>query len=71
MESKYGDASESHLIINDTIKTEIQKRASAKVANQSLKYTAMFWFITTLVGQWFFFYYIMAFYGFSVINDNM
>jgi hypothetical protein len=31
----------------------------------------MFWFVTTLVGQWFFFYYIIAFYGFSVINDNM
>jgi hypothetical protein len=71
MESKYGDPSESQLIINDPIETEARKRASAKVANQSLRYTSMFWFITTLVGQWFFFYYIMAFYGFSVINDNM
>jgi hypothetical protein len=71
MESKYSDVSNAHLTNNDTIKTEEQKRASAKVANQSLKYTSIFWFITTLVGQWFFFYYIMAFYGFSVINDNM
>jgi len=71
MESKYGDASNAHLIKNDTINSETNKRSFAKVANQSLKYTTMFWFITTLVGQWFFFYYIMAFYGFSVINDNM
>ena len=31
----------------------------------------MFWFVTALFGQWFFFYYIMGFYGVSVINDNM
>ena len=71
MESKYGDVSNSLLTNNDTTKTEAHKRTSAKVANQSLKYTTLFWFVTTLVGQWFFFYYIMAFYGFSVINDNM
>jgi hypothetical protein len=71
MENQYGDVAESPLIMNDTIKTKEHKRASAKVANQSLKYTVMFWFITTLVGQWFFFYYIIGFYGFSVINDNM
>ncbi len=71
MESKYGDVCGSHLTINDMIKTEVHKKSSAKVANQSLKYTTMFWFITTLVGQWFFFYYIIGFYGFSVINDNM
>ena len=46
-------------------KTPIQK------AKQTLKYSTLFWFITVLVGQWFFFYYIIAFYGFSVINDNM
>ena len=49
----------------------MKKKVSAKVANQFLKYSTLFWFVTTLVGQWFFFYYIMAFYGFSVINDNM
>lgn len=52
-------------------KTAAKKTSSAKVANQSLKYSTIFWFVTTLVGQWFFFYYIFAFYGFSVINDNM
>ncbi len=51
--------------------TRQQKRSSTKWANLALKYTAGFWFITTLIGQWFFFYYIIAFYGFSVINDNM
>lgn len=62
-------------IINETRTTEMQKesqqRKSKKIANQSLKYTTMFWFVTALVGQWFFFYYIMGFYGTSVINDNM
>ena len=71
MENIYGADSGSELEIQDTKRTEAQKRASAKLANKSLKYTTVFWFITTLVGQWFFFYYIMAFYGFSVINDNM
>lgn len=71
MENKYGDVSDSLSIISDTEKTQAQKRASARLANQSLKYTTAFWFVTTLIGQWFFFYYIMAFYGFSVINNNM
>jgi hypothetical protein len=71
MESKYADISNAHLTINNTIKAEAHKRSSAKVANQSLKYTTMFWFITTLVGQWLFFYYIMGFYGTTLINDNM
>ena len=41
------------------------------LANKLLKYSAVFWFLAILVGQWLFFYYIMTFYGFSVINDNM
>lgn len=45
--------------------------SSKKMANVFLKYSATFWFIAILAGQWLFFYYIMAFYGFSVINDNM
>ena len=49
----------------------IDSTKSKKLAEQSLKYSTFFWFITTLIGQWFFFYYIIAFYGFSVINDNM
>lgn len=40
-------------------------------ANTLLKYSTVFWFIAIMVGQWLFFYYIFAFYGFSVINDNM
>jgi len=61
----------SELEIQDTQKTQAQKQSSAKLAKKSLKYTTVFWFVTTLIGQWFFFYYIMSFYGFSVINDNM
>jgi hypothetical protein len=71
MESNYGDVSNAHSIINDTVKTKAHKNSSANNADQSLKYTAMFWFITTMFGQWFFLYYIMGFYGVSVINDNM
>ena len=71
MENIHGADSGSELAIQGTNKTEAQKRSPAKLANKSLKYTTVFWFVTTLVGQWFFFYYIMAFYGFSVINDNM
>lgn len=56
---------------NHLKKADAQKRSTVKLANQSLKYSTVFWFITTLLGQWFFFYYIMAFYGFSVINNNM
>ena len=40
-------------------------------AAKYLKYSAVFWFAVLLVGQWLFFYYIMAFYGFSLINDNL
>jgi hypothetical protein len=62
--------------IQDTKKTEAQNRSSKRLTNKSLaskslKYTTVFWFVTALFGQWFFFYYIMGFYGTSVINDNM
>lgn len=40
-------------------------------ANKCLNYSAVFWFLAILAGQWLFFYFIMAFYGFSVINDNL
>lgn len=55
----------------NTLNAQFKKAPSNDLANKSLKYTTVFWFVTTLVGQWFFFYYIMSFYGFSVINDNM
>ena len=71
MENKYVGAFESDLIINNTIKNKEGKKASVRVANQFLKYTTMFWFVTTLVGQWLFFYYIMGFYGTTLVNDNM
>jgi uncharacterized membrane protein len=70
MDTNYADVSDSS-VKNNRVKTETHKRGTKKLANQSLKYTTVFWFVTTLIGQWFFFYYIMAFYGFSVINDNM
>ncbi len=39
--------------------------------NRVLSASAIFWFATILVGQWIFFYYIFAFYGYSVINGNL
>lgn len=71
MENTRSDDLRSQLTINGEKKADSYKLVSASVADKSLKYTTMFWFITTLVGQWFFFYYIIGFYGFSVINDNM
>lgn len=70
MGNDYADVSASSAT-NNSSKATIQKVIPNKLANQTLKFASMFWFVTTLVGQWFFFYYIMAFYGFSVINDNM
>lgn len=36
-----------------------------------LNASAVFWFSMILVGQWIFFYYILAFYGYSVISGNL
>lgn len=52
-------------------KAQKAKGHNTALANRLLKYSAVFWFIAVLVGQWLFFYYIMAFYGFSVIENNM
>lgn len=48
-----------------------QNRKGGTIAQQLLKGTAAFWFVSVLIGQWLFFYYIMSFYGYSVITDNM
>ena len=51
---------------------ELQTQKTTKLlADKALKYSSIFWFLAILTGQWFFFYYIMGFYGTSVINDNM
>ena len=71
MENTYSGESHSQINRSNTKEITSKKRSFSKIANQSLKYTTMFWFATALVGQWFFFYYIMGFYGTSVINDNM
>lgn len=36
-----------------------------------LKGASIFWFCSLLVGQWMFLYYIIAFYGFSVLTGNL
>ncbi|WP_228445303.1 DUF2306 domain-containing protein [Thalassotalea sp. HSM 43] len=50
---------------------QLTKKSTLALANNLLKYSAIFWFLAIMAGQWLFFYYILSFYGFSVINDNM
>ncbi len=40
------------------------------VANTTLKAAAGFWFVVAVIGQWAFFYYIVAFYGPSTFTGN-
>ena len=53
------------------VKSSVQHQTLNSIAKKVLSYSSIFWFVVMLLGQWFFFYYIMSFYGFSVINDNM
>lgn len=65
------EANESKLQVTEKNHEQKAKKNSIKLADKTLKYSTIFWFITVLLGQWFFFYYIIAFYGASVVNDNM
>lgn len=47
------------------------QQTKSHLANKFLNLSTTFWFIAIMIGQWLFFYFIIAFYGFSVINDNM
>ncbi|REL36874.1 DUF2306 domain-containing protein [Thalassotalea euphylliae] len=69
MENTRSHDSSSSIKLTDT--NNVTKVSPDKIADRALKYSSVFWFISILLGQWFFFYYIFAFYGFSVINDNM
>ena len=40
------------------------------VAGKALKASGMFWFAVAMFGQWAFFYYIIAFYGTSVLSGD-
>ncbi|WDE08375.1 DUF2306 domain-containing protein [Thalassomonas viridans] len=71
MEKTSAAVADLEAIKHETKNTQPPKISSAELANRALKYSATFWFVAVMAGQWFFFYYIMAFYGFSVINDNM
>ena len=51
--------------------TQQSNPTGASWITRCYQYSAVFWFLSILVGQWLFFYFIMSFYGFSVINDNM
>ncbi|WP_371188278.1 DUF2306 domain-containing protein [Thalassotalea maritima] len=54
-----------------TSSTPQSKQGNTEFAKKLLTHSATFWFIAVFVGQWLFFYYIMAFYGFSVIENNL
>lgn len=56
---------------NITESCQSRNKVAVKLPNQALKISTAIWFVTVLLGQWFFFYYILAFYGSSVLNDNM
>jgi hypothetical protein len=40
-------------------------------AEKALRSVAAFWFVTALIGQWMFVYYILAFYGGSAVQGNL
>ncbi len=42
----------------------------SSAANKALKAAAAFWFFAAVIGQWAFFYYIIAFYGTSTLSGN-
>lgn len=42
----------------------------APITKAALSTSAAFWLLTALIGQWAFFYYIMAFYGVSTITGQ-
>ncbi|QUI62627.1 DUF2306 domain-containing protein [Pseudoalteromonas sp. A22] len=63
--ARFGLSNEQQSSASATTQTRLEN------ANKLLKYSAIFWFSVILAGQWFFFYYIIKFYGMSVINDNM
>jgi len=71
LEAKSERLSSSNKEQNNTGSVQPAKKAKGTFANTLLKYSAVFWFLAILAGQWLFFYYIMSFYGFSVIDDNM
>ena len=42
-----------------------------RVFDNFLRASAIFWFVIAMAGQWAFFYYIVAFYGNSIISNNL
>ena len=64
--------SDNHSKINaESAIIQLSKKSFSMLSNKLLNASAIFWFAAIMIGQWLFFYYIFAFYGFSVINDNM
>ena len=45
-------------------------RRAKPLSTSALEWSATFWFAVTLLGQWFFFYYLMAFYGPMTVSGN-
>jgi|CXWL01.1.fsa_nt_gi hypothetical protein len=41
------------------------------IADKALKASGVFWFAVALIGQWAFFYYIIAFYGASTLSGSL
>ena len=46
-------------------------RRDKPLSLRALDGAAVFWFAVTLIGQWAFFYYLMAFYGPMAVTGNL
>ena len=57
-------------VLTDQPRAPRAKR-SKPLSTTALEWSAAFWFAVTLIGQWFFFYYLIAFYGrIAVTGDH-
>jgi hypothetical protein len=52
------------------IPTRAEAAAAASAAGSSLRKAAKFWFIVAFIGQWAFLYYLVRFYGTTVMDQH-
>ena len=58
-------------VLGRAIRSDADSVIAPFSASGFLRASAIFCFLVTLIGQWIFFYYIIAFYGFSVVTGNL
>ncbi len=57
------------IVLTDQSKAPRARRAKP-LSQSALEWSATFWFAVTLIGQWAFFYYLVAFYGPMAVTGN-